>query len=135
MAETETTTETTGLLGRRHLKALKRIVSRYDDMQFDPRLPTYMSDRQGSPATGRAFRRTLRDARSGLAILEQRLEARERAGAEERGDWFVFGTHPDGTVDISDSDQDVLERVPAELAEAIVRLRESTLDAQAGRAE
>lgn len=36
---------------------------------------------------------------------------REKYVEEIVGDWFIFGTHPDGTVDISDGNRDVFTNV------------------------
>lgn len=41
--------------------------------------------------------------------------------------WFIFGEHPDGTVDVSSGSGDVLTDVPRQMAEEIIRLREDTL--------
>lgn len=37
--------------------------------------------------------------------------------------WMIFGVHPDGSVDIADSDQDIFTRVPPETAERIISVR------------
>jgi hypothetical protein len=36
---------------------------------------------------------------------------------ERTGVWFIFGEHADGSVDISDGDNDVFEHIARELAE------------------
>jgi hypothetical protein len=37
--------------------------------------------------------------------------------------WVIFGTHPDGRVDISDGNQDILTRVPRPNAQKILEAR------------
>jgi hypothetical protein len=37
--------------------------------------------------------------------------------------WFIFGTYPDGTVGISDGDQDIFSYVPQPIAVEIVNAR------------
>lgn len=37
--------------------------------------------------------------------------------------WMIFGEHPDGTVDIADSDQDIIQRVPKHIAEQVIEAR------------
>jgi hypothetical protein len=39
------------------------------------------------------------------------------------GAWFIFGTHPDGTVDISDGNRDVITGIPREAAEKACELQ------------
>lgn len=48
-------------------------------------------------------------------------------------EWFIFGEHPDGAVDIACCEGDVLRAVPRELAEQIIKLREATLASTAAR--
>lgn len=37
--------------------------------------------------------------------------------------WFIFGEHPNGTVDVSDGDQDIFIRLPRESAQRIIAAR------------
>ena len=39
--------------------------------------------------------------------------------------WFVFGTHPDGTVDVVDPFGDVLVKVPPEMAARLIKARDA----------
>ena len=42
--------------------------------------------------------------------------------------WFIFGTYPDGTVDITDGNTDILEYVPRDVAVEIVAKRKEFCD-------
>lgn len=37
--------------------------------------------------------------------------------------WFIFGERKDGTVDVSDPDQDIFENVPIDVASKIIEAR------------
>ncbi len=37
--------------------------------------------------------------------------------------WFIFGTYPDGSVGISDGQEDIVEWIPRKLAEEIIEAR------------
>jgi hypothetical protein len=37
--------------------------------------------------------------------------------------WFIFGSYPDGTVNISDSTDDIIQYVPWDVAERIIEAR------------
>lgn len=44
---------------------------------------------------------------------------REKYIDEKVGVWFIFGTHPDGTVDINDGQKDIFEKLPKDVAEKL----------------
>ena len=54
---------------------------------------------------------------------------REKYVEEIVGDWFIFGIHPDGTVDISDGDRDVFTNLTPAKADYLVRLQNQFLEA------
>lgn len=43
------------------------------------------------------------------------------------GNWFVFGVHPNGNVDVSCADGDVFTDMPPAMAEKVIALRDTFL--------
>lgn len=49
-----------------------------------------------------------------------KLPMRQKYVDEKTGIYMIFGTRPDGTVDVNDGQQDVFEGLPQDIAEEVV---------------
>ena len=52
-----------------------------------------------------------------------KLPMREKYVDEAVGVWFVFGSRPDGTVDVSDGNRDVFSGIPADAAADLTKIQ------------
>ncbi len=86
----------------------------YPSTIFSPTAPIVVVNWSSIPYTGSEDRRS-----TGRKMIFVHPRANR--------DWFVFGTRPNGSVDIADHEGDVLEEVPKELADRIVELRDKFL--------
>lgn len=62
-----------------------------------------------------------------LAHNYQRGKAPSKHNPDFASNWFIFGEYDDGNVDVSDSNRDIVTHCPREVANKLIKARDSFL--------